>query len=79
MYRSFFGLQIVIATGNVTGSVIVREKEIVIGTGNVITANHIQESVHAAGRESANVKEIVNIESEAEKKGKPNNFTRLFS
>jgi len=67
------------ATGNVIGSVIVREKEIVIGTGNVITANHIRENVHAAGKESANVKEIVNIESEAEKKGKPNDFTRLFS
>lgn len=57
-----------IASGSVTGNVIAREKEIVIGTENVITANHIRESVRAAGKESANVKEIVNIESEAEKK-----------
>lgn len=54
-----------------TVSAIVREKEIVIGTGSVITANHIRESDHAAEKENANVKEIVNIESEAEKKGKP--------
>lgn len=57
-----------IVNGIVIGSVIAREKEIVIGTGNVITANHIQENVHAAGKENANVREIVNIESEAGKK-----------
>lgn len=68
-----------IANGSVTGSVIARENEIVIGTGNVITANHIRENVHAAEKESANVREIVNIESEAEKKGKPNDLTRLLS
>lgn len=56
------------ANGSVIGNVIARENEIVIGTGNVITANHIRENVHAAEKESANVKEIVNIESEAEKK-----------
>lgn len=68
-----------IVNGSVTGNVIAREKEIVIGTGNVITANHIRENDHAAGKENANVKEIVNIESEAEKKGKPNDLTRLLS
>lgn len=67
-----------IESGSGTENVIAREKEIVIGTENVITANHIRENVHAAGKESANVKEIVNIESEAEKKGKPNYFTRLL-
>lgn len=64
-------------SGSVTGSVIAREKEIAIGTGSAITANLIQENVHAAGKESASVKEIVNIENEAEKKGKSNNLTRL--
>lgn len=49
-------------------SVIVREKETAIGTGSVITANHIRENDHAAEKESANVREIVNIEREAEKK-----------
>ena len=66
-------------TGNVTGSVIAREKETVIGTGNVITAKHILESDHAAEKESANAREIVNIESEAGKKGKPNDLIRLLS
>lgn len=57
-----------IVNESVIESVIAREKEIVIGTENVIIVNHIQENVHAAGKENANVKEIVNIESEAEKK-----------
>lgn len=60
---------------NVTGNAIAREKETAIGTGSVITANHIRESDHAAEKESANVREIVNIENEAEKKGKPNDLT----
>lgn len=55
-------------SGNVTGNVIVREKEIAIGTGSAITANHIQGNVHAVEKENVSVKEIVNIESEAEKK-----------
>lgn len=66
-------------TENVIGNVIVNEKETAIETGSVITANHIRESGHAAEKESANVKEIVNIENEAEKKGKPNDLTRLYS
>lgn len=68
-----------IETGSAIGSVIAREKETAIETGNVITANHIRESDHAAEKESANVREIVNIEREAEKKGKPNDLTRLLS
>ena len=68
-----------IVNESVIESVIAKEKEIVIGTENVITVNHIQENVHAAGKENANVKEIVNIESEAGKKGKQNDLTKLLS
>lgn len=67
-----------IETENAIGNVIAREKETAIETENVITANHIRENDHAAEKESANVKEIVNIEREAEKKGKPNDLTRLL-
>lgn len=66
-----------IEIGNVIGSAIGRGKETAIGTGNVITANHIQESDRAAEKENANVKEIVNIEKEAGKKGKSHMITRL--
>lgn len=55
---------------NVIENVIVKEKEIVIVTENVITVNHIHGRDHEAEREIVNVKEIANIENEAEKKGK---------
>lgn len=55
-------------TGSAIGNVIAREKETAIETGSVITANHIRESDHAAEKESANAREIVNIERGAEKK-----------
>lgn len=54
--------------GSAIVNAIVKEREIVIETGSAITASHIRESDHAAEKENANVKEIVNIESEAEKK-----------
>lgn len=57
-----------IGTGNGTESVIARGREIVIATGNVITAKHIHGNDHEAGRGIVNAKEIANIESEAEKK-----------
>lgn len=57
---------------NVTGNAIVKGKGIVIVTENVITVNHIHGRDHEAGRGIVNVKEIANIESEAEKKGKLN-------
>lgn len=53
---------------NVTGNAIVKGKGIVIVTGNVITVNHIRGRDHEAERGIVNVKEIANIESEAEKK-----------
>lgn len=59
-----------IAIENAIVSAIARGSENAIETGNVITANPIRENDHAAEIENVNVKEIVNIESEAEKKGK---------
>lgn len=53
---------------NVIENVIVKEKEIVIVTENVIIVNHIHGRDHEAEREIVNVKEIANIENEAEKK-----------
>lgn len=63
------------AIENAIVSAIARESENAIETENVITANPIRENDHAAEIENVNVKEIVNIESEAEKKGKPYNLT----
>lgn len=79
-----------VATGNiekeaeteiesVTGNAIVKGRGIVIVTGNVITVNHIHGRDHEAGRGIVNVKEIGNIESEAEKKGKLNISYNYFN
>lgn len=57
-------------TENVTENAIVKERGIVIVIENVITVNHILERDHEAERGIVNAKEIANIESEAEKKGK---------
>lgn len=53
---------------SVTENAIVKEKGTVIVTENVIIVNHIHERDHEAERGIVNVKEIANIESEAEKK-----------
>lgn len=55
-------------TENVTENVIAKEKGIVIVTENAITVNHIHARDHEAERGIASVKEIANIENEAEKK-----------
>lgn len=64
---------------SVTGNAIVKEKGTVIVTENVIIVNHIHENDHEAERGIVNVKEIANIESEAEKKGKLNISYNYFN
>ena len=64
--------EVVKGTGIVIGTVIVNVKEIVIG--NDITLKLTLEKDHVAGKGIVNVKGIVNIGKEAERKGKFENM-----